>query len=212
MASGFLAKVYGMNKLLAGALALLLSISIHAKIDISAGKEKATAVCAACHQSDGNSLNGMWPKLAGQHKDYLVTQMKAFKKGVERSDPSMTAMMAPLTTDDIENLATYFNAQKPNVGFAKKANLQQGERLYRGGDEKKQISACIACHGPKGTGNAQAGFPSLSGQHPHYVIEQLKKYKSGKRTTDLNSIMRNIALRMSEGDMKAVANYISGLH
>ncbi len=184
----------------------------NAKVDIKAGEEKATTVCAACHGKDGNSVVGTWPKLAGQHQEYIVLQLKAFKEGKKRYDPSMAGMVAALSVEDMQNLAAYFNSQKLKVGEASPKNLKRGEAIYRGGDESKHISACIACHGPDGRGNAQAGFPALSGQHAQYVVEQLKNYKSGKRQTDINHIMRDIASRMDEDDMKAVANYISGLH
>jgi cytochrome c553 len=191
----------------------LLSLSSFASApDLKAGKNTAETVCAACHNKDGNSTNPIWPKIADQHPKYMVEQMKAFKEGKLRNDASMFGMMAPLSDQDMENVAGYFATQERTIGEASPKNLKKGEMIYRGGDQTKQISACIACHGPKGTGNAQAGFPALSGQHPAYVIKQLEDYKSGKRTTDINHIMQDIAAKMDKSDMEWVANYISGLH
>lgn len=195
---------------------LLFSLTVlfqaHAEADIAAGKEKATTVCSACHGPDGNSVNPIWPSLAGQHANFLVKQMMAFKEGKLRNNPSMAPMMAPLTKQDMINIAAYYATKERKPLSAMKANLKRGELIYRGGDDKKHISACIACHGPKGSGNAQAGFPSLQGQHAAYIIEELGDYKEGERQTDINHIMRDIAKHMSKKDMEAVANYIQGLH
>ncbi len=201
-----------MKKWLGIFIGLGLFVNTMAQIDLEAGKEKAETVCAACHGKDGNSFSPIWPKLAGQHASYLVAQMKAFKEGKLRNDPSMMGMMAPLSEQDMVNVAAYFNAQERGIGEADPKLVKKGEALYRGGSQDKHISACIACHGPKGLGNEQAGFPALSGQQAGYVVEQLKKYKSGDRITDLNNIMRDIASRMDQSDMEAVASYISGLH
>lgn len=184
----------------------------YANIDLQAGKEKAETVCAACHNKDGNSVNPGWPKLAGQHADYMLLQLKAYKDGKLRQGPLMQGILATMSEQDMKNAAAYFSTQKVVVGEAKPENLAKGEALYRGGNREKQISACIACHGPKGLGNAQAGFPALSGQHAVYLVEQLEKYKSGERQTDINSIMRDITAKMDPSDMQMVANYISGLH
>jgi len=192
-------------------LLLVLPLTSFAQVDIEAGKQKAM-VCAACHQADGNSVNSIWPKLAGQHAPYLEKQLQDFKKGTQRSDPSMTGMVAPLSQQDMKNLAAYYSSQKVKLEVASSKHLKLGKKLYRAGDFSKKITACIACHGPQGTGNAQAGFPSLSGQHPQYTITQLQNFKSGKRTNDLNQIMQDIAKNLSEKDMTALANYISGLH
>lgn len=201
-----------MRKLLVLLLAVFSFSLALAAPNLDAGKKIASTVCIACHGADGNSLNAIWPSLAGQSPRYLVAQMKAFKDGKLRNNPSMAPMMAPLSEQDMINVAAYYSSQKRVIGAANKVNLKRGELIYRGGDEKKHISACIACHGPKGLGNAQAGFPSLSGQHAAYILEELNDYKAGRRTTDINQIMQQIAKRMSQDDMKAVANYISGLH
>lgn len=191
---------------------LLVSVSAMSAPDLESGKAKATQVCGACHGEDGNGTNPLWPKLAEQHVDYLVKQMEAFKAGKTRYDASMAGMVAPLTSQEMSDIAYFYSQQKRTIGLAHPDTVKRGEQLYRGGDQAKHIAACIACHGPDGRGNAQAGFPSLSGQHATYVVKQLLDYQSGQRKTDLNGIMQDIASKMDKHDMEAVANYISGLH
>lgn len=200
-----------MKKLLLLAALICYAPLTLAKADITAGKEKAM-ICAACHSNDGNSPTGTWPKIAGQHAPYIVKQLQDFKKGETRNDPSMTGMVAGLTPQDMENIAAFYASNKVKLEAVKAKDVKLGERLYRAGDYKKGITACIACHGPQGTGNAEAGFPSLSGQHPLYTVTQLQHFKQGKRSNDLNSIMRDIAKRLDEKEMQAIADYVSALH
>ncbi|MBA2710672.1 MAG: cytochrome c4 [Tatlockia sp.] len=168
--------------------------------------------CTACHGQSGFSSNPLWPNLAGQHTSYFVHQMREFKKGSLRNSPVMKALSAALTDKEIKELADFYAKQPIPKGSTPEKFLKRGELLYRGGDFAKHITACIACHGPQGTGNAQAGFPVISGQHALYTIQQLNDFKNGKRSNDLNSIMRDISSRMSQEDMEAVAYYIQGLH
>lgn len=167
--------------------------------------------CVACHGENGNSTVSLWPKLAGQNPNYLMGQMLAFKMR-KRENAAMAPMVENLSASDMKALATYFSQQQTVIGFAKKATLEKGQRLYRSGDKEKGISACMACHGPSGLGNNQANFPRLSGQHADYTIQQLNNYRSGKRTTDLNQIMQEISQKMNDDDIQAVADYIEGLH
>jgi cytochrome c553 len=192
-------------------LCCLLMFYGHAHAERENGEEKAV-VCAACHGPTGVSINPEWPNLAGQHRAYLVKQLHDMKEGHLRSSPIMAPMIANLTPKDIQDLATYYSQQPIPAGVTPKAYLSRGERLYRGGDFDKHITACIACHGPKGTGNAQAGFPVVSGQHAAYTVLQLQHFKTGQRKNDMNSIMRDISQRMNTDDMLAVANYMAGLH
>lgn len=192
-------------------LALCNTFTVYAAGVYSAGQEKST-VCAACHGPAGISTNPIWPNLAGQHASYLVKQLKDFKQKNARDNPVMTPLVANLSDQDIEDLAAYYSRQPLAQGSTPEKYLKRGEQLYRGGDFSKHIAACIACHGPKGTGNAQAGFPVLSGQHAQYTVLELQAFKDKKRSNDLNSIMRDLSARMSPEDMEAVANYISGLY
>ena len=171
-------------------------------------------VCAACHGVDGNSTVGLWPKLAGQHQQYIIKELISFRNGDKggRKDPSMMAMAKNLSDQDIQELAAYYAVQMPIPGSTKPELLKLGESIYRGGNLKTGVSACIACHGPSGDGNALGNFPKLSGQHADYTATQLKQFREGSRTSDPNSIMRDIAKRMSDEEIQAVSDYVSGLH
>lgn len=192
-------------------LALCNTIAVFAAGNFQAGQEKSTT-CAACHGPAGISLNPEWPSLAGQHTHYLIKQLHDMKDNHGRNVPVMTAIIAPLTEQDIADLATFYSKQPLPKNKTPQRYVNRGQQLYRGGDFTKQITACIACHGPQATGNAQAGFPVLSGQHANYTVQQLQAFKDNKRSNDLNAIMRDISKRMDNDDMIAVANYIAGLH
>ena len=177
--------------------------------DSEAGKTKS-ALCAGCHGVDGNSPNGTWPILAGQHASYLVKQMKNFKSA-ERTDPIMQAMVAALSEEDMQDIAAYFASQKANpVAFDEKL-VKAGESIYRGGITETSVAACMACHSPSADGNAPAVYPSLKGQHSEYLVSQLKKFRDGTRSNDAGSMMRGISKRMSDGEIMAVAAYISAI-
>jgi cytochrome c553 len=174
--------------------------------------QNKSAVCAACHGSKGISVNSEWPNLAGQNEKYLIKQLNDLKLGTMRTAPIMASVVAPLNQQDMDDLAAYYAKMPGASGSTPKKYVQRGEQLYRGGDYNKHIPACIACHGPKGTGNAQAGFPALSGQHAKYTVMQLQAFKEGRRTNDLNRIMQDICSRMSQEDIDAVSHYIEGLY
>jgi len=174
--------------------------------------QKLSATCAACHGADGNSVNPDWPKIAGQGSAYLEKQLHDFRAD-KRTDPTMTAMAKGIQSDaDIADLVAYFSSQKMKPGSANKDKLAAGEALYRGGNLTSGVAACTGCHGPSGKGNPAAKFPRLSGQHAKYVVKQLKVFKSGARNNDSGKMMRNIAVKMTDAEMEAVAEYIAGLH
>ena len=201
-------------KTLIAVVALSMSVAstgVHAAGDAKAGKEKAVS-CGGCHGADGNSANPAWPKLAGQHADYIVKQLADFKEGKKRSDPLMAGQVASLSSQDMADLGAFFSSKTGSQGAASEALAAAGEKLYRGGNKKKGIAACIACHGPTGAGNPGAKFPKLSGQHAAYVEKAMMDFRSGARTNDMNKMMQNIAEKMSDKEIKAVASYISGLH
>lgn len=187
----------------------LIAGSALAEGTAEAGQAKSTP-CVACHGVDGNSLNPVWPTLAGQHPSYIVKQLKAFKSGA-RQDPMMSPMAAPLSEQDMEDLAAYFASKTPNGLEAEPSKVSLGQRLFRGGDEKTGLAACEACHGPGGDGNPAAQYPSIRGQHATYVATQLKNYRSGTRQTDQNQMMRNVAATMTDEQIAAVAAYVQGL-
>ena len=166
--------------------------------------------CAACHGATGVSANPEWPNLAGQHEKYTVQTLKAYQAG-DRQDVLMTGQAMSLSGQDIEDLAAYFEGEQGAQNTADPALIAAGERLYRGGDRDKSISACIACHGPSGRGNRPAAYPSVAGQHASYSAKQLRAYADGTRKSDSNQVMRNIAVLLSEDEINAVSSYIQGL-
>ena len=175
--------------------------------DVKAGQEKS-AMCVACHGTDGNSVVPMYPKLAGQSANYLAKQLADFKSGA-RVDPIMAGMVAGLSTTDMDDLAAYYAVQTSTAGTGETDDI--GRKLYFGGDAKKGITACIACHGIKGKGMAQAGFPSVAGQNADYLKKQINTFRDGSRSNDSNKIMRNIAIKLSDSDVEAVVKYMSSL-
>ena len=179
--------------------------------DPVAGEAKA-AICASCHGPAGNSVNPEWPKLAGQHAKYTAKQIHDFKAGVTRSDALMAPLIAGLSDRDIEDIAAYYAAQTSTGGFASEELHALGERIYRGGNMESGVPACIACHGPRGTGNDLAGFPRLAGQHATYTAKQIEDWRNGIRTNDPNGMMADAVLYLTPGEVKAVSEYIAGLH
>ncbi|GAW95116.1 cytochrome c [Colwellia marinimaniae] len=175
--------------------------------NVAAGKNKAVA-CAACHGADGNSPAPMYPSLAGQSANYLAKQLADFKSGA-RKDPVMAGMVAALSKEDINDLAAFFAVQSTNAGTGE--SNEAGHKLYFGGDAKKGVTACIACHGVAGKGMKQAGFPSITGQSKDYLKKQLASFRDASRSNDNNGIMRNIAIKLSDADIEAVAQYITSL-
>lgn len=173
------------------------------------GQGKATT-CVACHGLNGNSVNPVWPSLAGQHPEYTLRQLQAFKKG-ERKDPLMTPMAAPLSEDDMEDLAAYYAKQTPTGLEAEPSKVSLGQRLYRGGNAQLDVAACSACHGPSGSGNPLAMYPSIKGQQAAYVAAQLKAYRAGTRQTDQNQMMRTVASLLNDEQIDALASYVQGL-
>ncbi|MDD4914454.1 MAG: c-type cytochrome [Methylococcales bacterium] len=193
------------------------------------GKTKAAA-CAGCHGEDGNSAMPGFPKLAGQHKGYLVKQLQAFKNG-NRISSMMGALAAGLDDRSIDEIADYYAANRITANPApalpdsddedtrteaqKKEEMASliaaGGNLYRNGDLATAVSACIACHGPFGEGNRPGSFPSLHSQHADYLIKTLTDFKNGNRTKSRENMMYMIASKMSDQEIKAVAYYISTL-
>ena len=164
--------------------------------------------CAVCHGVDGNSMNPIWPNLAGQHAAYIVRQLQDFKEG-ERNNAQMSPMAANLSEEDMQHLAADYASQKAEKGTGKPESLELGEKIYRYVDAEAGIAGCMACHGPAGEGNPAALYPALSSQHAAYTAAQLKMFKAGERG---NAVMQAIAKPMTDAQIEAVSNYIQGLH
>lgn len=190
--------------------------------DAKAGKEQS-AVCAGCHGTDGNSPAPSFPKIANLGEKYLFGQLKHIRDG-SRSVVEMTGMLDGKSDQDLLDLAAYFNEQTMQLSGAKEATvkvnagievdaLALGERVFRSGNLETGVPACTGCHSPRALGNDPAGFPRLSGQYAEYIAKQLRAYRGGERTTDGDAkTMRSVAKHMSDAEIDAVANFISGLH
>ncbi|TAL73641.1 MAG: cytochrome c4 [Rhodanobacter sp.] len=180
--------------------------------DPKVGQTKATA-CAACHGADGNSTDPQYPKLAGQSEQYIVRQLENFKSQ-KRKNAIMFGMASTLSTQDMHDIAAYFSSQKRLPGVADQALVEAGQKLYREGDVKTGVPACMACHGMDGRGNPGAMYPAIEGQHAQYVQTQLKAWHDGNAWgTDAHSqIMPTIAKKLSANDISAVSSYVEGLH
>jgi cytochrome c553 len=213
-------------------MALTTASSIlHAEGNINAGKQKSTS-CTSCHGENGNNQVSNFPKLAQQHSSYLQKQLHAFKDGT-RNDPMMSTMALPLTDEDIADISAYYATQKISgndlpvqepvdadenpASSDKKGSkadtvqtlIAQGSDLYRNGDLKREVSACIACHGPFGEGNKPASFPALKSQHADYLIKSLTDFKADSRSKNPQNIMHMIAKKMTDQEIKAVSYHIS---
>ena len=187
-----------------------------AKVDMAKGQTIASQMCVACHGPDGNSPAPVNPKLAGQVPEYLEKQLKNFRaetgKKAERDNPIMAGMATTLTPEDMRNVSAYFASQKSKGGAAKSKELVfVGQKLYRAGNPATGLPACAGCHGPSGAG-VPAQYPRLAGQHADYTAAQLKSFHDGQRANDTNRMMRDIAGKMTEAEMRAVSDYIAGLH
>ena len=185
------------------------------KGDAARGQAIATTVCVACHGTDGNSPLAANPKLAGQHPEYLFKQMKNFKaadgKQPERVNAIMNGMIAAYDDGQMRDLAVYFAGQTLKGEAAKnRETIELGQKLFRAGDQSKGLPACAGCHGPTGAG-IPAQYPRIGGQYPEYLEAQLKTFREGSRANDANKMMRMIALKMTDAEIKAVTDYIAGL-
>ena len=205
------------------AMAILLATSVishaaeeaHAKADPAKGKAIAETVCVACHGADGNSAASANPHLAAQHQEYIYKQLKNFKavdgKPAARNNAIMGGMAAPLSDEDMRNVAAWFASQKLKPAVAKdESKIALGQKIWRQGDFKKGIPACAGCHGPAGAG-MPAQYPRLAGQFPEYTEAQLKAFRVDERANDPEKMMRMIAAKLSDAEIKAVSEYAAGL-
>jgi cytochrome c553 len=185
------------------------------KVDSAKGQQIVSQVCVACHATDGNSTIAANPKLAGQHPEYLYKQLVEYSakpggKAAMRENPVMAGFAGALSDEDKRNVSAYFAMQKTKPGAARiKETLDLGQRLYRTGVPEKAVPACAACHGPTGSG-IPSQYPRLGGQHAEYTETQLKAFRDGGRRN--NEPMQQIAARLSDAEIKALADYVAGLY
>lgn len=190
---------------------------VAAQGDVEAGQQKAQ-VCAACHGPTGNSPADMYPKIAGQHAEYIAKQLQDYRLAAQtngeegRNNPIMMGQAGALSDQDIADLAAYFSAQDMELGTAPEDIVAAAEKLYRGGDLSRGITACAACHGPRGDGMGLAKFPDISGNHTTYIKQQLEMFRSGERNNDPNGMMRDVAAKLTDKDIEILSQYLSGLY
>lgn len=190
------------------------------KGNIEKGK-KLSVTCVACHGVDGNSVVPTFPKIAGQGAPYIVKQLQDYKSG-KRNNAIMMGISSQLSEENMIDLAAYYSSQKisENVAKTDAESLKLAEKIYLGG--KEEVTACIACHGPKGKGMPSAKFPSIYAQHAEYTESQLKKFRQyslnimleenkEQRANDEAQMMRSIAKHLSDNEIKALSQYIAGL-
>ncbi|NNK33141.1 MAG: cytochrome c4 [Xanthomonadales bacterium] len=194
-------------------LLVLVSSQAYAAGDAAAGQSKS-AICAACHGVDGNSAVPNWPKLAGQHEQYLLRQLQLIKSGA-RPVPEMMAITPGLSDQDLMDLSAYFASQTINGGVADETKVPLGERIYRAGNADSGVPACMACHGPAGEGNPLAGYPALAGQHAVYTAKMLKGFRAGENWGEddaSSAVMNGSAAELTDEEIDAVSSYLQGLY
>jgi cytochrome c553 len=180
--------------------------------DPEKGKEKANQICQACHGMDGNGIPGqpIWPKLAGQHPEYIYKQLMNFKNN-DRYNVQMSPMAMPLTEEEVRNLSAYYATLDQSSGTAEAELVEKGEQIYRAGNPSSGVPACSGCHGPAGLGSNLAKFPRISGQYSEYTAQTLRHFRSHERANDPNGMMRGVAGKMTDAEIDAVAAYVEGL-
>jgi cytochrome c553 len=183
--------------------------------DAAKARGIAGQICAACHAADGNSTASANPKIAGQIAEYLHKQLMDFKPQAGKKPARESAIMAPMVASmsdaDMKGLAAFYAGQNPRPASAADKDLAAlGQKIWRGGIAASGVPACAGCHGPTGSG-MPAQYPRLSGQFAEYLVTQLKAFKDGVRANDPNGMMRGVAARMSEREIRAVAEYAAGL-
>lgn len=206
---------------------LMLAPEVTTWGDAEAGATKA-GTCAACHGLDGNATDPQYPNLAGQSERYVAQQIALFKSGARNT--GMAAIMIPfaqmLSPQDARDIGAYYATQTPRAGVADDSVISEGpyagmkyfevgEQLYRGGDPARDIPACLACHGPEGSGNPGPAYPHIAGQHASYSQRRLEEYRAGTTSEakpGLFDVMATVAKPLTDLEIGALASYLQGLH
>ncbi len=210
-----------MNKLIL-VLAMTMGFSINALAGDPAAGKALTVTCAACHGEDGNSMVPNFPKLAGQNEAYLLKQMQDIRDK-RRPVLTMIGQVDNLNDEQLADIAAYYASQAQTPSQAADKDIALGAQIYRAGVSETGVAACSACHGPRGNGNAPAGWPRLAGQHKDYTALQLRRWRTGAENTleedpegrvnDGDSrFMRDVARLLTDREIEAVSNFIAGLN
>lgn len=175
--------------------------------DLERAKKIASGSCVLCHGEQGESASEVFPRLAAQHPAYIAKQLAAFKSGARKST-SMRPMVGKLTEDDMAALGAYYSQMPATAGEVKDKELATvGRYIYHQGNRFAGVPPCATCHGPNGEG--AANLPRLAGQNELYLENQIRLFNKRERTND-NAVMHTIASKLSELEMKAVSEYLSG--
>lgn len=200
------------SAMLAGIAVSCAAVAAPPKGDPEKGKQIAAQVCVVCHGIDGNGTeptNPEFPKLAGKQPEYLFKQLKDFKAG-KRKNVIMAGMTANLTLDDMANISLYYAGQKAKPGVVKNSALvAQGKKIYMDGNPDAGVPACAGCHEADAAGYGT--FPHLAGQHTEYTFLQLMRFNTGERDNDKGLAMQSVTAKMTEQEMRAVAEYLAGV-
>lgn len=176
------------------------------KADAKAAEKIVQARCSICHGLEGESASPIFPRLAGQHPEYIAKQLADFKSG--RRKGTMNEQAQTISDADMKALGAYFGRMKPKAHRVADADLAAvGRYIYHKGNPFSGVASCESCHGPKGEGTVQ--LPRLAGQHAAYLQSQLKDFNTRERTND-NAVMHAIASKLTELEIRAVAVYLSG--
>ena len=164
--------------------------------------------CLSCHGAAGNSAAAINPKLAAQHPEYMHKQLQNFKEK-SRNNPIMTPIASALSEQEMRDVGAYLASQQLKPATARnKETIELGQKIYRAGIADKGVPACAACHGPAGSG-IPAQYPRIGGQFAEYTEAQLVAFRQGARKN--NAVMTAVAARMSDAEIKAVADYVAGI-
>ncbi len=178
------------------------------KAELARAEEIVGGRCFLCHGLEGESASPIYPRLAGQHWEYIAKQLGEFKSGKRKSD-TMKPQAEDLTPAEMKALGAFFEAKKASARPVRDAELVAvGKYVFNRGNQFSGLPACASCHGAKGLGTPQ--LPRLAGQHPRYTEDQLKQFNSRERNND-NAVMHTVASKLSELERNAVAEYIATL-
>jgi len=194
-----------------GTIATLLGAAAVAAepLDLARAEEIVGGRCFLCHGLEGESASPVFPRLAGQHADYIAKQLSDFQSGKRKSD-TMKAQAEELTPAEMKALGAFFQSKKVSVRPVRDAELLGvGKYVFNRGNQFTGLPSCASCHGEKGMGTPQ--LPRLAGQHPRYIEDQLKQFNRRERTND-NAVMHTVASKLSELETHAVAEYIATLY
>ena len=176
-----------------------------------------SALCQGCHGGDGNSATSQFPRLANQYAGYIVKQVENFQSGIRHTEDIMTSMAATVTSvEDLKDIAAYFASQtmaKQPLAPTDPKLVAKGDRIFHEGIPNRGVYACVNCHGELGKGKAPyiSVFPRIGGQHKDYLVKELTLFRNGGRANDPAGMMQNIARRLHDDEIQAVAEYLSSL-